>query len=210
MLELFYDISDIDKVNILRGLESITRLYKKNNIILSNTKNEDIICIVLRGHIQIIKNDFNGNRVVFEDLVDDDVFGSISANIRNNEYEIIAKEDSEIIIIDFNNIINFTNNTSYFNQFIRNLLKVLYKKIEENNNRIEILTNKSIRDKLLAYFRISTKNNNSKTIYLPFNYSDLADYLAINRSAMSREMKALKDEGLIEVKGKKIKLLYYI
>ena len=82
------------------------------------------------------------------------------------------------------------------------------KKILDNNERIEILTNKSIRNKLLAYFKMMYKKNNSKVIYLPFSLTDLADYLCVDRSAMSRELKNLKDEGFIEIKNKKIKLLY--
>ena len=82
-------------------------------------------------------------------------------------------------------------------------------KISINNNRIEILTNKTIRNKLLAYFKIVSKRNNSKIIYLPYNYTDLADYLAIDRSAMYRELKNLKEEGLIEIKDKKIRLKFY-
>ena len=78
-------------------------------------------------------------------------------------------------------------------------------KIKKNNERIEILTNKTIRDKLLAYFKINTIN---KVVKLPFTLTDLADYLAVNRSAMSRELKNLKEEGLIEIKDKKIKILY--
>ena len=53
-----------------------------------------------------------------------------------------------------------------------------------------------------------SKKNGSKYIYLPFNFINLADYLAIDRSAMSRELKFLKDEGFIEIKGKRITLLY--
>lgn len=210
MNELFNNIDEASKIKILQDLEAITRKYDKNKTILSSTKSYDIICLVVAGHIQVIKNDVNGNKTVIEDLYDNDIFGSISANISSSDYEIITKESSEIIIIEFDNILAFNNNLNLYNNFIKNLLIVLYNKTQEFNNRIEILTNKSIRDKLLAYFRIMTKNNNTKTIYLPFNYSELADYLAINRSAMSREMKSLKDEGLIEVKGKKIKLLYYI
>ena len=89
-----------------------------------------------------------------------------------------------------------------------NLLKIISQKIQENNERIEILTNKTIRDKLLAYFRNNTKNSNNRIVYLPFTLTDLADYLAVNRSAMSRELKNLKDEGFIEIKNKKIKLLF--
>ena len=210
MKELFDNIDEPSKIRILQDLEAVTRKYEKNKIILSSTKSYDIICLVVSGHVQVVKNDVSGNSTVIEDLYDNDIFGSISANISSNDYEIMTKEKSEIIIIEFDNILSFNNNLNLYNTFIKNLLKVLYNKTQEFNNRIEILTNKSIRDKLLAYFRIMTKNNNTKTIYLPFSYSDLADYLAVNRSAMSREMKSLKEEGLIEVKGKKIKLLYYI
>ena len=210
MKELFDNIDEPSKIRILQDLEAVTRKYEKNKIILSSTKSYDIICLVVSGHVQVVKNDASGNSTVIEDLYDNDIFGSISANISSNDYEIMTKEKSEIIIIEFDNILSFNNNLNLYNTFIKNLLKVLYNKTQEFNNRIEILTNKSIRDKLLAYFRIMTKNNNTKTIYLPFSYSDLADYLAVNRSAMSREMKSLKEEGLIEVKGKKIKLLYYI
>ena len=210
MKELFENIDEISKYKILQELEAITSKYEKNKIIMSSVKNDDIICLVISGHVQVIKNDANGNHIIIEDLYEGDIFGSISANINSSDFEIITKEESNITIIELDNIYAYNNNISLYNTFIKNLIKVLYQKIKEFNNRIEILTNKTIRDKLLAYFRIMTKNNNTKIIYLPFNYSDLADYLAINRSAMAREMKLLKDEGLIETKGKKIKLLYYI
>ena len=79
-------------------------------------------------------------------------------------------------------------------------------KIQKNNERIEILTNKTTRDKLLTYFKMNSNEGNNRTIYLPFSLTDLADYLSVNRSAMSRELKYLKDEGFIEIKGRKIKL----
>ena len=81
-------------------------------------------------------------------------------------------------------------------------------KINEKNNRIEILTKKTIRNKLLEYFKMMTKRSGSKHIYLTLSFTELAEYLAVDRSAMSRELKNLKDEGFIEVKNKKITLLY--
>ena len=80
--------------------------------------------------------------------------------------------------------------------------------MDEKNDRIEILTKKTIRDKLLEYFNIYSKKHGTRVIYLPFSLTDFADYLAIDRSAMSREMKNLKDEGFIDSKGRKITLLY--
>lgn len=206
MDELFYNIDNRQKQRILHDLEASTTTYKKNNIIMSSVKQDNIICILVSGHIQIIKNDYNGNRTIIEDLKENSIFGTITSSISNNEYEIFTKEDSKIIIIDFNEIITYDETKSYyFNQFLKNILKIMSNKIKKNNERIEILTNKTIRDKLLAYFKI---NNINKTIILPFTLTDLADYLAVNRSAMTRELKNLKEEGLIEIKDKKIKILY--
>ena len=82
-------------------------------------------------------------------------------------------------------------------------------KMTNINNRIEILSNKTIRNKLLAYFKIMSKRNNSKVIYLPYTFIDLADYLGVDRSAMYRELKNLKEEGLITIVNKKIILHFY-
>ena len=184
-------------------------ILKKNNLMLSSVKHENIICILITGHLQIVRTDYYGNRTIIEDLKENSIFGSMISSISNTEYDVLAKEDAQIVIIDFNEIINYNEvNTKYFNQFLKNLLKIISQKIQENNERIEILTNKTIRDKLLAYFRNNTKNSNNRIVYLPFTLTDLADYLAVNRSSMSRELKNLKDEGFIEIKNKKIKLLF--
>ena len=208
MSDLFKGIDNKQKQKLLRFLEASTLISKKNNIILSSVKQDNIICVLVSGHLQIIKTDYNGNRTIIEDLKENSVFGSITSSISNNEYDIITKEDSKIIIIDFNEIINYNeSNTNYFNQFLKNLLSIMSDKIKNNNERIEILTNKTIRDKLLSYFKLNVTN---KIVNLPFTLTDLADYLAINRSAMQRELKNLKEEGFIEIKNKKIKLLYDI
>ena len=190
-------------------LEANTLHFKKDSTILSVIKNDNIVGIITSGYLQIIRTDHNGIRTIIEELEEQDVFGSFISSLKNKEYEIIAKEDTEIIIIDYDNIINCNlTNKSFYNQFIKNLLQITSKKIQEKNERIEILTKKTIRNKLLEYFKIISKKHNSKYIYLPFNFTDLADYLAIDRSAMSRELKYLKEEGFIEIKGKRIKLLY--
>ena len=74
------------------------------------------------------------------------------------------------------------------------------------NERIDILTRRTIRNKLLEYFKTEYKKHGSRIIYLPFSFSDLANYLAVDRYAMTREIKALKDDGIITVKDKKIYL----
>ena len=97
---------------------------------------------------------------------------------------------------------------TYYNIFINNLFDIIHTKLNEKNERIRILTKKTIRDKLLEYFEYEYKKTRSKFIYLPNSFKDLADYFAVNRSAMFRELKSLKEEKFIKIDGKKITLLY--
>ncbi len=208
MTDLFTGISNKNKVKLLYTLESHSFNFKKNTRILTNINNMNFIGIVVDGSLQITRYDYNGNRTIIETLEQNSIFGSTISSLHNNEYDVITIEDSKIIIIDYNRIINEDFNTSYFNQFVKNLLEIITEKINEKNERIEILTKKSIRDKLLEYFKISSNKIGSRVIYLPFNYTSLADYLAVDRCAMTRELKNLIDEGFIKKENKKITLLY--
>lgn len=209
MNELFYGISEEHQNKILQLLEAHTTGYKKNNTILSNVPNEHFIYIVLSGYLQIIKNNYDGTTRIVEELPTNSIFGTMTSPLQNKEYSVITKEDSKVISIDLDSVFKIGPIES-FDIFLKNLLSTMIKKMEEIAERSEILVNNSIRNKLLAYFKIMSKKNNTKVIYLPFSYTSLADYLIVNRSAMSRELKNLKEEGFIEVKGKKIKLLYDI
>ena len=209
MNNLFNNITNANKEKILKSLEGNTLHFKKNNTILSNIKQDNIIGIILEGYIQIVKTDYNGNRTIIEDLYDNDIFSSKMSNISNSEYSVTTKEDTKLIIIYFNEILNNDLQTSYYNQFLKNLLYIMSDKMTNINNRIEILSNKTIRNKLLAYFKLMSKKNNSRIIYLPYTFIDLADYLGVDRSAMSRELKNLIEEGLITITNKKIILNFY-
>lgn len=208
MTNLFTKISEKNQEKILKILEASTLNFKPNCQILTSVKLDNMIGIVLLGYMQIIRTDYNGNRTIIEELTENDVFGTTISSL-TNECEIITKEDTKIVIIDFNNILNdVENNLSYYKQFIKNLLEIYSDKINTKNERIEILTKKTIRDKLLEYFKIVSKRNNSKKIYLTMTYIELADYLAVDRSAMTRELKNLSEEGFIKREEKKITLLY--
>ena len=209
MKNLFDGISESSQEKILASLEANTLFFKKNNTILSSIKHDNIIGLILEGNIEIIKTDYNGNRTIIEDLYENDVFGNNMSSISNNEYSIITKEDTKIIIIYFDEIINNDLNTTYYNIFIKNLLSIMSDKMKLINERIEILANKTIRNKILSYFKISTRKNKSRVIYLPYTFTDLADYLGVDRSAMYRELKSLKEEGLITTKGRRITLNLY-
>ena len=100
------------------------------------------------------------------------------------------------------------NSCRFHDKFLVNLPELFLNEIIDLNMRIELLSKRSIREKLLGYFTIISTKNMSKSFRIPFSLTDLADYLSVDRSAMMRELKILKDEGFIEKSGNKIKLLY--
>jgi len=199
--------SQINKLYNLLGVH----IYKfnKNQEILPTIKTGNIIGIILDGYAQIINIEYNGNEIIMENLLVNSVFGTNISSTNSEDYQIIAKEDTQVLVIDYNKLMNPVNlKYNYFNIFFRNLFDIINVKFKEKNERVKILEKKQIREKLLEYFEIEHKKNRLRTINLPFTFRDLADYLAVNRSAMFRELKHLKDEKFIEVKDRKITLLY--
>ncbi len=208
MNNLFDGIStkNAEKLMSLLNADSFTC---QKGISISYLLDRNVIGFVLEGYLEVIKIDYDGNKNIIETIDKHQVFGNAVSLINNFSYDIIAIEDSKIILIEYDNIINYSDkyNKSY-QKFLTNLLKIITCKVQEQNERIEILSQKSIRNKLLEYFKISFKKNKSKNIYLPYSFTDLASYLAVDRSAMSREINNLKKEGFISVKGRHITLLY--
>lgn len=209
MTQLFQGISEKNKVKLLYMFRANTFTFKKDTRILSTINDKNIIGFLISGYMQIIRTDYNGNVTIIEELEENSVFGTTISSLNNYEYEIITKEDVKMYIINYEEIMNAKNNeTTYYNQFIKNLLEIITEKVIEKNERIAILSNKTIRDKLLQYFKIISEKNGSKIIYLNLNYSELANYLVVDRSAMSRELKNMREEGFIKCENKKITLLY--
>lgn len=100
------------------------------------------------------------------------------------------------------------SNCKFHTTLVSSLLELILKQAVHQNTRIEILSKRSIRDKLLTYFSILSSKNFSKNITLPISMTSLADYLSVDRSAMMRELKCLVDEGFISRDGNKIKLYF--
>lgn len=209
MTNLFENINEQNIKKIKRFLRATTITYPKNVNILSNVNQDDFIAIIDNGSIQFISTDYNGNKSIIEDITEGGMFGSITSLINNEEISCITKEATQITYIEYNSITNdeIIKSDSYI-LFIKNLIKILSEQVNEKNNRIEILTKKTTRDKLLEYFNFESKERGNKSFTIPMTYTELANYLSVDRSAMTREIAYLKDDGIIKTNGRKITLLY--
>lgn len=199
--------SQINKLYNLLGVHMYK--YNKNEEILPTIKHENIIAIILSGYAQILYIEYTGNEIVMENLYKNSLFGTNISATNDDNCQIIAIDPTEVLVIDYNKLLNEQNlKYSYFNIFLQNLFNITSIKLKERNERVKILEKKQIRDKLLEFFEIEYKKTLSKSILLPFSLKDLADYIAVNRSAMFRELKHLKDDKIIEMKNRRIILLY--
>lgn len=208
MNNLFLNISEKNKEKLLKKLNASTVKYPKGVNTLSNVNRKDYIGIINNGSLQINLVDYEGNVVILDELETNDVLGSIIYPL-TDEFVAITKEETTITFIDYEQVLNLEANSSeYFFNFIRNILELLGQQLNIKNERIKILTKRTTRDKLLEYFNIYSKKVGYKSFTLPFSYTDLANYISCDRSAMTREIKYLKEEGFIETDGKKIRLLY--
>lgn len=201
MKTLFDEIDDKEKDKILKVLETKPIIFSKNEII-SNNEVDYNIGIILKGEANVEKYDYDGNRSILEKLSDNSLFGKYFYQF-GKDISIVTTMECEVLLLDYDSIINKVKNKV----FLSNFFNLLSKKIIDENIRLEILSKRTIKDKLLSYFIILSKDKPKQIFTLPFTYTDLADYLFVDRSAMMREIKKLKNSGIIKTKGKLIKLL---
>ena len=184
--------------------------FNKGETVTTYIEKRNQICIVLSGEVDLIRYDINGNKAIIGHFVTNDIFGEVfyPANT-NNELFAKAHKNSEILFYTYDSLSNKCKRNCEFHKELTNSLSRLFlDKIVELNLRIELLTTKSTREKILSYFRILSKGSLRRTFTLPYSYTDLADFLSVDRSAMMREIKLLIDEGFIKKNSNKISLLY--
>ena len=207
--KIFQNINQEDINKMLKCFEAKKRTFKKDSIIMNYIGNTSTIGIITKGTAELIRNDYNGKRTIIETLTENDIFGEVFSSYNTDELSIKANEETEILFIDYYHITKRCKKAcQYHSKLVENTLNILSEKIVNTNERIEILAKRTIREKLLAYFDIMSKKRLSKTFTIPLTYTDLADYLGIDRSAMQRELKNLKEDNLIKTNNKKITLNY--
>ncbi len=186
------------------------KTFSKNEVITSYIEKRNQLCILISGNADLVRYDLNGNRTIVEHFSQYDAFGEVFyAVTTNNELLVEAREKCEVLFYIYDDIRNKCRSNCKFHQMLaEDLPELILSKVTDLNMRIELLTKRSIRDKLLGYFNLVSSRYLSKSFSLPFSLTDLADYLSVDRSAMMRELKLLKEDGFIDKTGNRITLLY--
>lgn len=207
--------TNFDKKNFIEKFKNNcnraqVKKFAKGETVTTYIEKRNQICIVISGEVDLIRYDFNGNKTIIGHFVDYDIFGEVfyPANT-NNELFAVARKSSEVLFFTYDSLGSKCKRNCDFHKELTNSLSELFlNNIIELNLRIELLTKKNTRSKLLSYFEILSKGTLHKVFTLPYSYTDLADFISVDRSAMMREIKLLIDEGFIKKNGNKITLLY--
>lgn len=204
-----FDVSQFIKELSINCTKMKSKSFEKGEVITTYLLNRKQICILTQGKADLIRYDFNGNKNIVERFMENDIFGEAFYQINtNNDLFVLAKEQCEVLFFNYDIFEKKCKKNCKLHQNLMLILPdLILSKIVTLNLRIELLSKRTIRDKLLTYFSILSEKSFSKSFYLPFSLTDLADYLSVDRSAMMRELNTLKKEGFIKKVDNKITLL---
>ena len=207
---LFQDISYEEYLRMLTCFQAVRRSFRPDDVIydLSAPKN-DAVGIVERGEAALIRIDEEGISTVMEELSPGGVFGRTLAfaGTGHDSLEVVCRTSCDVLFIDYAHILKRCESAcTHHSLLVQNMLRLMADKAQALSMRVDVLSRRSIREKLLCYFRQLEESSGKSTFTLPFSLSTLADYIATDRSAMMRELKRLREEGGITSDGRKFTL----
>ena len=206
---LFRSIPESDIPILLKHLEAYTGQYKKDTYIKMAGDPADFIGIVLSGEIYICQTDFYGNRSIVASFTAGNLFAEAfaCAGIAQLPADILAAADCRILFLSSRTLFQSCDRCSSFHhQLIANLLGIVSRKNLYLNQKLSYISRGTTKEKLLAYLSDQAKQNHSNEFTIPFNRQELADFLGVERSAMSAELGKLSKLGVLETQRRYFRL----
>lgn len=205
---LFDGVGYNDFEKMLGCMEARTQDYKRDDIILLAGNPVNFVGVILSGGVQIIKEDMDGNVTIITELIKTELFAEafVCAGVKISPVTVKASADCAILFINYKKIITTCSSACGFHtRLIENMLRLIAKKNLTLNQKLEILSKRSTREKLLMFF--DTQRGMAKKFTIHYNREEMAHYLCVDRSAMSNELCKMRDEGLIKFKKNEFEIL---
>lgn len=198
---LFQGITEQEISGLIGCLDSREKSYKKGEIILHCGDKVTEIGLILKGSVNAVMTFYQGTSSIFAHIESGRIFAEVYAALPGKElnFDVIAAEDCEILFLNMNRLLEPCEKQCEFHrQIIRNLLKIFASKNFRLSARMIHTAPKSIRDRLISYLSEQSLENGGNTFKIPFSRQQLADYLGVDRSALSNELSKMKKEGLLD------------
>ena len=200
-IPLFQGLEREEISEVLQKFHGLIKHFSKSDYIYLAGDCVENLCVVLDGTVQMIKEDIWGEKSIIANLGAGSVFAENFLGKLGDRSVVsyFVASDSEILMLPLGRALFEVNTASKASQRLMcNIVSIL----ADNNTRLiektEILCKKTLRSKILAYLEQEERNNQSHQFTIPFNRTDLANYLDADRSALTRELARMKDEGIID------------
>ena len=194
--------------DILKNFKSQKKIYDKGNIIIDTGDRVEAIYIILNGKIEISKEYDDARKNIVNILERGEIFAEAMALSTNkiSQIQAVSLSKSEVLKINVKDIFdnNFEKNK---NIFIENLLKIISDKNKFLSMKNDILSQKSLRSKIILYLEYMSNMQKSEKINIPYSRDKMAEFISADRSALSRELNRLAKEKMIELDGNKINII---
>jgi len=207
---LFSGIEAHDLDSLFNCLSAKITNYGANAAIFSEGDTAEFVGIVLSGEVQVVKDDFYGNRNILAFISEGQLFGEAfaCADVSILPVSVLATSECTIMLINYRKILTTCSNCCTFHsKLIFNMLRVVANKNVILNQKIEFISKRTTKEKLMVYLASEAKKTGNNSFSIPFSRQELADYLYVDRSAMSNELSKLRNEGVLEFNKDKFKLL---
>ncbi|MBR5123043.1 MAG: Crp/Fnr family transcriptional regulator [Anaerotignum sp.] len=192
-----------DEIKAMLGcLQAERKTYEKGEIIYRMGDVIPAMGLVLSGRVSIENDDIWGNKSILDTASSGQFFAETYACVPSEPMmvSVVASEKTEVLLLNVSRILQVcSNNCSHHNKIIHNLLSISARKNLNLSRRIFHTSSKSIRGRLLSYLSYQAMKNGSREFDIPFSRQQLADYLSVDRSALSNELSKMQKEGLLSV-----------
>ena len=175
--------------------------FKKGDIVAFEGDNLKHIGIIMKGSVDMVKEDLWGNKTMLVRMRKDELFGETFACGSDNLSVVtfLVSEDAQILFMPFDRVMHScTMACQFHHRLIENMVKIIADKNRDLMRKVDVVSKRTIREKLLAYLSIQAQVQNSRYFEIPLGRVELAEYLCVDRSALTRELAKMKEDGLID------------
>lgn len=198
---LFAGIDAADFEGMLGCIGYHVKTYQKGEIIALEEENINHVGVVMEGSVDMLKEDIWGNRTMLVRTYPQDIFGETFACGEDSLSVVTfaAAENCRVLFLSFCRVMHTCTHACQFHQtLIENMVRLIARKNRELMRKVEVVSKKTLREKILAYLSVQSQSQGSRRFELPLGRVEWAEYLNADRSALTRELAKMKDEGIID------------
>lgn len=207
--QMFSGVSEEEMSGMLGCLGARMRTYPKGEYVLRQGQHLEDITVLVEGGLLIQKDDYWGNRSILGHISVGEMFGEAYAAPESGPLlnDVVAIEDSAVIFFDVKRILTTCSSACHFHSLVvQNMFFAISEKNRKLVQKLGHMSKRTTRDKLISYLSEEAKRQHSSSFTIPFNRQQLADFLSVDRSAMSNELCRMRDEGLLNFEKNRFEL----